>query len=353
MTKPQKVKVEISEKSIISTLLIILLAYFLFSIRNILAMILIAFIISSAFSPIIKFFVSKKIPKGLAVAIVYIMAAVIIFFLISLISVPIAKEVLRLINSLPGTVNNLIKKLNNIGIEPETIGVDTILSTLEKWSETISQNLGNLISAGAGGLSGVANIITGLFGGLISFISVIAIAIYTSLDKDNLYKIILLKITNPSTSNKLRKFISDLESALGSWFVGQSFLSAVIGILALITYSIVGLPYTGSLALLTALLNIIPNLGPIIAFIPAFILALSTGNPVTIVGTILGSIAIQQLEGNILAPKILSNAVGLPPLLILISILIGAQLFGATGVILAVPVSVIVHLSLSFLSKKD
>jgi predicted PurR-regulated permease PerM len=353
MTKSNKVVIEISPNSVILTIGIFLFAYFLFMIRNILAMVLIAFIISAAFSPIINFLTKKKISKGFSVAIVYVLSIIVMLTLLSVVSVPIAKEILKLLNTLPETIADIVEKLSTVGIESEMIGVDTISSSINVWTSNISQNLGDIITAGAGGLSGIANILTNLFGGLVSFISIIAIAIYISLDKDNFYEIMLLKVADEKTTVKLRKLISNIESTLGSWFVGQTFLSLIIGTLAITVYTIIGLPYAGSLALLTALLNIIPNLGPIIALIPAFIISLSTGNPITIIGTLVGSIAIQQLEGNILAPKILSDAVGLPPLLILVSILIGAQLFGIVGVILAVPVSVIAHLFLNYISNND
>ncbi|MFH1546985.1 MAG: AI-2E family transporter [bacterium] len=353
MANSQKITVEISPKSVIVAIGIIALTYFLFLIRNILAMVLIAFIISAAFSPLVNFFTAKKIPKGLAILIVYLFAFIVTFSLLSIISVPIAKEILRLINSLPNTISSLLERLDNFGISENVIGTSQIKSTIELWASDISQNLGNIVTAGTNGLSGIVNILTNLFGGIVSFISVIALAIYISLDKDDLYHVLLLKIADEKTTKKFSTFISDVEKNLGSWFVGQTFLSFVIGVLAITVYSIIGLPFAGSIALLTAFLNIIPNLGPVIAFVPAFILALSTGNPFTIIGCLIGSIAIQQLEGNILAPKILSNAVGLPPILILLSILIGAQLFGITGVILAVPVSVIAHLLITFLSKED
>jgi len=347
----KKVTVEISPSTIVSAIGIFLFTYFLFLIRNVLAMILISFIISSAFSPIINLLTKRKVPKGLAITVVYLLSLIIVITLISIISVPLAKEILRLLNNLPNTIIGVADQLSSLGVDSDLLGIELLSSNIENWASALSQNLGNIISVGASGISGATRILSGLFGGLLTFISIIAISIYMSLDKDHFYDEILLKVTDKSISKRLRKFILEVESKLGSWLIGQTGLSITVGLLALTVYSIVNLPYAGSIALLTSLLNIIPNLGPIIIFIPAFLLALSTGNAFTIIGTVIGGIAIQQFEGNILAPKILSGAVGLPPLLILLSIIIGAQLLGIAGILLAVPVSVIIHLLLNFLSE--
>jgi predicted PurR-regulated permease PerM len=351
----KKIQVEINTKSILTIIGVALLAYFVYMIRDIIAMVFIAFIFSSAVSPIVNFLSSRKISKPLAVAIVYILTFIVLSLILSLIAVPLTREFIKLFNNLPNLLEDLAEQINNVyknlGLGSEIIKVSNLENSVSNWTETFSQNLGEIVSAGASGISGIINVFSNLFGGIVKFLSVIVISIYISLDKDKFYDEIIVRVTDPKKAGKIRDFILKIESTLGNWLLGQGLLSIVIGILGLIAYSILQLPYVGALALLTGILNIIPNLGPIIAFVPVFILSLSTGDPLTIVGSIVASIAIQQLESQLVAPKILSTAVGLPPIFIILAILIGAQLFGVAGILLAVPIAVIVHLSLDFLSE--
>lgn len=349
----QKVEITIEPKSVLVTIGILLLVYFLFVIKDILGIIFISFIFSSALSPVIKALEKKKISHGLSVAIVYILSTILFILLFSLISVPLAKEISKLLSSLPEVLQSILEDINSFlsrFTSEEVLSTDIITTNVENWSQSITQNLGNILSASANGILSITEIITKIFGGLMTFVSIFIISIYMSLDKDHFYDEIIIKITDRNQAKKVREFINKVESTLGNWLIGQAILSCVIGILAVIAYSIIQVPYVGSLALLTAILNIIPNLGPIIALIPLFIISLSTGNPLTIIGSVVSMITIQQLESQIVAPKVLSTAVGLPPIFIILSILIGAQLFGVAGVLLAVPIAVIVHLSLDFFS---
>jgi predicted PurR-regulated permease PerM len=115
-------------------------------------------------------------------------------------------------------------------------------------------------------------------------------------------------------------------------------LGVVIGLLYFIIFSIIGLPYALLLALLGGLLEFIPYVGPLVAGIPAVIIA-ATISPLHLLFTVIAMVVIQQLENNVLVPKIMERAVGLNPIMSIVAVLIGAQLFGVVGALFAIPVA--------------
>ena len=117
---------------------------------------------------------------------------------------------------------------------------------------------------------------------------------------------------------------------------GQLLLMLAIGLATFLGLILLGIPYALPLAILAGLLEIIPTLGPILAAVPAVIIALtiSPGMAIVVVGLY---IVIQMLENNILVPKIMQRAVGLNPVIVIIGVVIGANLLGVAGALLSIP----------------
>ena len=113
-------------------------------------------------------------------------------------------------------------------------------------------------------------------------------------------------------------------------------MSLTIGVITWLVLTILGIPFALPLAILAGFLEIIPTIGPIIAAIPAVIVAFAI-SPLTGLVVMLAYVGIQIAENNILVPKIMQKAVGLNPIVILVAILIGGQLFGIIGALLSIP----------------
>lgn len=181
------------------------------------------------------------------------------------------------------------------------------------------------------------------------YISVFTVSFYLSLDHEKFIKSILEEISSKKIRKKTRKFIQDVENKLGRWLMGQATLATIVGILTFIHLSILKVPFALPLALFAALMDSVPYIGATLGATPAILIALLGGNPIQIIGVIAAYILVQQLENNFLSPKILSNAMGLPPLIIVLSLLIGAKLFGLAGVLFAVPVAGVLSLTFRYL----
>lgn len=135
----------------------------------------------------------------------------------------------------------------------------------------------------------------------------------------------------------IRDAWNEVEARLGLWVRGQLILMATIGVATGIAYSLLGLPAALLLALIAALAEVIPILGPFIGAAPAVLVA-TTISPEVVVLTIGIIVVLQFIEGNVLVPMVMRNSVGLSPFLVLVSLLVGGAVAGVLGAIVAVPV---------------
>jgi predicted PurR-regulated permease PerM len=135
------------------------------------------------------------------------------------------------------------------------------------------------------------------------------------------------------------------DMAVGGYLRGQLLITLIIGVLIFVGLLIVGVPFALPIAFLAALFNLVPYLGPIVGMIPAVLLGF-TVSPLTALFAVVVFIVANQIEGNILAPYILSKNTNLHPVTVLLAILVGAGLFGLLGALLAVPVSALLKVIL-------
>jgi predicted PurR-regulated permease PerM len=135
--------------------------------------------------------------------------------------------------------------------------------------------------------------------------------------------------------NVLRLF-RDIDTALGNYIRGQLLVCLVVGVLAYIGYRWIGLPYPLLLASSVAVFNVVPYLGPFLGAIPALLVALTISRKM-VVSALIINLVIQMLEGNVISPQIVGRTLHLHPLLIIFALLVGGEVGGIWGMILAVP----------------
>ena len=148
------------------------------------------------------------------------------------------------------------------------------------------------------------------------------------------------------------RIIKKVEFKLGKWFVGQLALGFIVGLLSYIGLTILGIPHPLILAIIAGTMELVPYIGPTLASIPAIIFAF-TVSPLLAALTLVLYFLIQQFENYLIVPKVMEKSVGLHPVIIIIAMLIGGQLAGILGVILAIPVTTIASIILEeFYGKK-
>ena len=299
-------KIEISHKTIIFTAFFLIFLWFLFQIRNILLLIFIAIIFMSALSPIVDKLEKLKVPRGLSILLIYILIWTGISYGIASLVPPLVEQTTKFITRLPQDIANLSQGRFDVSI------FNSHLNALPEQILKIA-------------VSTFANV-----AGLFTFM---VIVFYLIMERKNLHKYLVFMLGNNGTEKHL---IEKLESKLGSWMRGQLALMLIVGMMSYLGLTFLGVEFAVPLAFLAGMLEIIPNIGPTVSMIPAVLVALGT-SPVLALAVFALYFLIQQLENNFIVPKIMSKAVGLSPLVIIISLLIGFKTAGIPGAILSVP----------------
>lgn len=305
----------IARNYILSTVIVVAIAFFLFEIKGILIAIFASYIIMASLYPFVRFLRNKKIPKIIAVISIYALIIGVIILLVVPIWPLLVSQVISFLDAAPTYIN---KASSSLGIQ---ISKDQIDSAILSTASSVGQRA---ISA-----------TTQVFGGVFSILTVFILSFYLLLDRDR-YETTIPNLFPSKYKKRARDAMHQVEEKLGFWLRGQIVLSFSVGILTWVALTILGLEFALPLAILAGALEIIPTLGPIIAAVPAVIVGLSI-SPLITMWIIVAYTVIQVMENNILVPKIMEKAVGLNPVFIIVVILIGANLSGVIGALLSIP----------------
>lgn len=310
-------KIEIAPKTIVFTVFFLLALIFFWQIRSILIMIFISFVLMHAIDPLVCRLQAIKIPRILAILIVYILVFGVISFCIAGIIPILIEQTAGLINSLPQITQNIKIFSENRFFSENNIDLTSQLKVLE----TIPANLTQI----------VFSVASNIFSALV----ILVITFYLLLEKKNFPKY-GDDFFGEKGKARFLKIMNNLEVSLGSWVSAELLLMSIIGILSYFGYLALGLKYAVPLAIIAGLLEAVPNIGPIIATVLAGLVGL-TVSPLIALFTVIFGILVQQLENNFIVPKIMRKTIGLNPIMTIILIAAGGQIAGMGGALLAIP----------------
>lgn len=171
---------------------------------------------------------------------------------------------------------------------------------------------------------------------LITLVSILALVFFWLTERARLQRF-ALALMPADRRGGAREAWNEIELRLGSWVRGQLILMGSVGVMTSVAYILIGLEGALLLGLIAALTEAIPLIGPALGAVPALIVAALTGQLETVVLVGLVYVAIQVIEGNVLVPVVMRNTIGIPPFVVLASILAGAQIGGLVGALVAVP----------------
>lgn len=317
--------VSISNDTILRTLFILLLVGFVYWVRDVLAIFFVSIILSSAFDPLIDWLQGKKIPRALGILGVYLIFLFVIGGAIYLLIDPIAVQFRDLSRAFPDYYDKVLS------------GLERLTSSSSVAPDKVSSSLSDLTRSLTAASSSVFGFVTSLFGGIISFFMVLVITFYLTVE-ENAFKRFIANLMPVSDRPYATQIIGKMQHRMGYWLRGQLILSIIIFVLTYLGLSILGVKYALILALIAGLFEIIPFLGPLLAAVPGVFFAFSQGPGIAVLVAIMYFV-VQQLENNLIVPKIMGKTTGLNPLIVILSILVGARVGGVIGALLAVPVA--------------
>jgi predicted PurR-regulated permease PerM len=309
-------KVDISHKTIFFITAFFALLWGLFLIKDVIILLFVAVIFMSALSPIVVRLERLKIPKSLAIALIYVIIISIAAAIISFVVTPFAEQTTVLATNLPQYLATLI---------PETGFIDRTV---------VQQEFGNFSK-------NALEVSLTIFNNFLAFISVAVLTFYLLLERENLDKLIAQFFIGKES--RIQRTTKKIEEKLGAWMRGQIVLTLIIGTTSYVGLSLLGVPYALPLAILAGIMEIIPVIGPIISAIPAIMIAFLI-SPLTAGLVALLYFIIQQLENHLIVPQVMRKAVGLNPLVVIIAVAIGGRLLGISGALLAVPITVVAQI---------
>ncbi len=318
--------IEISTRTILNVIGILVGLAVLYLIRDIVLSVFVAILMAGVLYPFAEWAQRHRIPKGLAIVFVYIVLAALVIAVIGFL-IPALLDQARLLESSLG-------------------GTWGWLRELIEWARETVANAGLPVAAPTSAADFASQLqlaVTKVFATLTDFIHTLANAVivlvlsFYIIIEDHAVKQLFKHIIPEPYQEFSTRMVEQVVQKLGDWFRGQLVLSLVVAVSYFIAFSIIGVPYALLLALLAALLEFIPYLGPFLAAIPAVFLAL-TVSPWKALAVLVVIILVQQAQNNILVPMVMRKAVGLNPVVSIISFLVGAQLFGAVGAVFAIPV---------------
>lgn len=319
------VEFTISSWTIIKIILVLVIAYLLYQIRDIIGIILISILFASIVGPGAEWCERKRIPRPIGVLIMYIIGLSILGIIIGILIPPLVNEVQTLATNFSSLWSRVVSGFTFI--KDQTYP--------DELSQSISNGLTSLQTVLSRALSGAFFAITGIFGGIVSLVVILVLTFYTVIQKDS-FKKMCSSFLPPVYIDYLSTITSKIQQKITLWARGQIILSLAVAIMVYIGLLILRIDYALVLALFAGIAEFIPYAGPFLAGTVAVFFAM-TKSPFSAFLVAIFFIVMQQLENHILVPKIMQRAVGLNPIVSIIAILIGAKLGGILGVLFAIP----------------
>jgi len=328
MNRRKVMTVDVTIGTVLRLLAIVLAVLALWSIRNVVGIVLFSFVLASVMLPGVNWLQQRRVPRVLAIALLYLVIVGILTLVVILFGQLVSDQVRQLANNIPTYYNKAVDVLfgSNAGDQGFAQALQSLLQSFNKFLVNVSTQ--------------VATGTISLFGGLFSFIGILVLTFYLLLEQDAFKK----AVNAFAPSNYLpylHQLIDRVQVRLSGWARGQMLLSLIIGVASYIGLLILGVDFALSLAIIAGITELVPVAGPILGAVPAILVAFGQSPYLALAVAIL-YLLIQQLENNIIVPKVMAKTTGLNPIIVILVVLVGAKLAGFAGVILSIPVTLII-----------
>jgi predicted PurR-regulated permease PerM len=311
---------DISWKTILKISIAVVSFYLLYSIKGTLILFIFALAISTLFNPAVNFLQKRRVPRFLGIVFIYFSVFGLFGFLIYLIVPLFSLEIHQFLKSFPQYFEKISPPFKELGFEA--------FRNINSFVQGISNVLGKMSD-------NIFNALFAVFGGFFSFMFVMSIAFFISLEEKAAEKTLIL-IFPKKHENYVLKLWKRCEKEIAGWFGARIIACLFVGIATYVSLLIFNVQYPVILGLFAGVFNFIPYIGPLITGLLLFLIIFPTG-PLKALFVIVVFIIIQQIENSVLSPMLMKKIIGVPAAVVLISLIIGAQLWGILGALLAIP----------------
>lgn len=325
----KKTLIEISPSIVVFTTSLLLFLTFLFHIREIIVILFMGFIVMVALNPGVNKLEKKLKSRPLSILLVYLLLLSFLSAVFALLVPPLAVQ-----------LNQLLKMVELPYLQEE-------ITTLRFTALELNQ----LVADYGGSITALLSAISSTFKSLFTFLTLLVISFYLIIDEPKLHKKLGWFTKNEKHFDIARMYLDDLQKQLGGWIRGQVIIMLLIGLATYLGLEIIGIPFALPLGLLALFLEILPNIGPTLAAIPSIVIALFHGGLVSAGVVLLFYLVLQQVESNLITPRIMKSSADVNPLVSITSILAGFKLGGVIGGLLAVPFYIVLRITYRYYLK--
>lgn len=347
----KNINITISSGTIFKAIIIILSVVLLFYVKDLVLVVLTSIVLASSVEPLTRWLKKFRVSRVPAVIIIYLslglMASGILYFFIP----PFVQDTAGFLKSVPKYIDtiSLWNPLNTQEVATSKAtavavseGLTQGVRVVRDFSETFSikEVFEELANTFANVSEGVLKVLSIVFGGILGFILIIVLSFYFAVQEDGIGN--FLRVIIP---NKYEGYAVDLwkrtEIKIGYWLQGQLLLGVLVGVLVYLSLVVLGIQHALFLAVLAAMFEIIPLFGPILSAIPGIAMAYADGGMPKAIIVLCCYTLIQQFENHLFYPLVVKKIIGVPPILVILSLIVGGKLAGFLGLLLSVPVAAI------------
>ncbi|NLW41021.1 MAG: AI-2E family transporter [Tissierellia bacterium] len=283
---------------------------------------------------------NKKLIRIIGIILTYLVVALLFYLFLKFVLPQLISSIMGLVNDIPGYFTAITNKINEITSDfyIDEAYYDIILS---KWNEFVEYIIGFATDL----VPKLGNLTKTIISSIWNIVLGIIVSIYLLLDKERfkaLSKKIVVSIFSEKNANRIMELVRRIDHIFGRFLSGKILDSTIIGILTFIVLKIVNMPYVLLVSFIVGITNIIPFFGPFIGAIPSFFIIFFV-SPVKGFWFLVIILIIQQIDGNIIGPKILGDSLGISAFWILFSLLVAGKLFGLVGMVVGVPLFVFIY----------
>lgn len=322
---------------VLVVLTVVVTLWLIYLLRQPLTWIFVAGFLATALSGPVNWLHQRTKRRGLSIAAVYITLILVPVFLAAILVPPIVEQLNNLINNLPvyvGDLQDFVERNDRLRQLEEDYN---ITAELQKQASTLPGRVGDA----AGILSDIG---LGLVNSIFAGVSILVLSLFM-IGSGRTWLDWIADRQGPERSVWLRRLFDRIGNAVGNYVAGALGQAAVAGLLAYFVLLILGVPYAGSLAIVIFLLDLVPLVGATLGAILVAIITVFEDFPTVTIIWVIWSIVYQQVENNVIQPRIQAKAVAVHPFVVLTSVLFGSTLFGVLGALLAIPVAASIQIS--------
>ncbi len=326
-----EVSARLVAKVVLVTAAVVAALYFAYLIRDVIGLVLIAAFFAVAIAPAVNWLDKRRVPRWLAILLVYLSIAAGIFGIGLLIVPPLVNGVEDLSADLPGYVDDLRHNETFRDYDDRY----QITQKLTKQAEQLPTQLGD--AAGT-----LRDVTVGVFTRFVQLFSILVITFFLLKDGRRLLEFLYRQVPQ-ERAQRMRRIADDVSDAIAGYVFGNFVISVLAGLVTYVTLRILDVPFALPLAILFGFFDLIPLVGATLGGILVGIVVALVHFPVGLVVWVAVLILYQQVENNLIQPFVYGRAVQLHPLIVIVAILIGGALLGVLGALVAIPAAAAVQ----------